>query len=126
MEANEATELVQRDIEVGFGDVFEPARDGFRLIEAFTSDGAMTNERFTAVPWEYACRHTGEFFGIRPTLQDLTIHGVTIVAHPDEGDEAVFHRFIDWATVMAQLGIPAAWRPTIDEIPRRPEAAEPS
>ncbi len=119
MEAEEAMELAQRDIETGLGEVFAPVADGIRLIDAFTGPGAMSNERFTAVPWEYPCRHTGTFFGIPPTQQEFVIHGVTIVGHGDEGDEPVFHRFIDWATVMANLGIPAAWRPTIDEIPRR-------
>ena len=119
-EAGNHIELAQRDIELGFSDSFTPAGDGWRVVEAFLQEGAMSNGRCTSVPWEYACAHTGEFLGLPPTGDEFTIHGVTIVVEQeDEEVPQVFHRYIDWANVMAHLGLGATWRPTLTQIPGR-------
>lgn len=116
---SEAIALARRDIEEGLGESFEPAGDGWRVIDAFVRDGEMTNGRCTAVPWEYSCRHSGYFLGLQPTGDTFVIDGVTIVVRDVDGDSPeIFHRYIDWATVMANLGMGATWRPTLDVLPR--------
>jgi hypothetical protein len=109
--------LAQRDIEEGFSTSLTPTAQGWRPIDAFMGEGPMTNGRFTAVPWTYACAHTGTFLGLEPTGREFEIHGVTIVV--SDGDEPIFHRYIDWANVMANLGMGATWRPTLSELPKR-------
>jgi len=111
--AKDTTSLVGGDVLRGLGDVFAPT-EGFRVPHDFANKPPIANETQTAVVWEYAATHSGDFQGIRATGQPIVLRGVTIVeVVPDK--EPVFHRYIDWADVFAQLNLSTTGRPAVEE-----------
>jgi hypothetical protein len=107
-----APTLVERDIVAGLADVFSPL-EGFRAPHQFANVAPISNGTQTAVVWEYSVTHTGDFQGIRPTGREIVVRGVTIV--DTSGDEPVYHRYIDWADVFAQLSLSTTGRPALDD-----------
>jgi hypothetical protein len=96
------------DVESGLGPFFE-ATDGFSVPTQFGMEPPITNGQMTAVVWQYAGRHSAEFQGVPATDRVVTIRGTTVVDH--SGPEPLFHRYVDWLDVMAQLGLTANMRP---------------
>jgi hypothetical protein len=84
---------------------------------------------FFAVRWRFEGRHVGPIPGfghtsIAPTGNTVTVSGLTLVEHTTPGKPAgddldkllrsgtvVFHRFIDWLAVFAQIGVLHLGRP---------------
>jgi hypothetical protein len=64
----------------------------------------LTNGVFTAVPWEYEAIVAVSRRGVPEDPRTVRIRGVTIVEE-QEGEDAVFRRYVDWAGVWAQLGV---------------------
>jgi hypothetical protein len=98
--------MTRDDVEAGLGDIFRKAEDhhGFSHLSEFASPNeAIANSRFAAIPWTYTGVHVGEFEGISPKNEPVTITGVTII--DTEGKEPIYYRFVDWVSVMAQLGV---------------------
>ena len=89
---------------------------------------------FFAVRWRFAGRHERAIPGfghtvIPPTHNEVTVSGLTLVENTAPGqvvddidkvlrsDTVVFHRFIDWLAVFAQIGVLHLGRPmSIDDI----------
>jgi hypothetical protein len=103
-----AAELIGNDVTASLGKFFT-ATAGFRRPEPFAGE-PISNDTHTAIVWEYTGVHTEPINGIRPTRREVTVRGVTIVDH--SGKEPAFHRYIDWAEVMGQLGLTVTGRPT--------------
>ena len=62
------------------------------------------------VVWQATTEHVGEFQGVPPTGRTITVTGATHVSGFDPGEDpnrssARFTRFVDWAVVLAQLGV---------------------
>jgi hypothetical protein len=92
------------------------------------------DSEFFAIRWRFTGRHTGDINGfghtkIRPTQNIVSVSGLTLVENLKPGqsvgdlDEVlksgtiVFHRFIDWLAVFAQIGVLHLGRPMpIDDI----------
>jgi hypothetical protein len=105
-----AQELVRDDVMDGLSFAFEPT-GGFGLLKSF--DGKeLPAGAVTFVPWQFSCRHVGEFLGIEATGREATIVGATAIEYRGDS-EPMFHRFIDWANVFAQLGVTMAARPIV-------------
>lgn len=99
-------ELARADVVDGLGGSF--ADGDFRRLKDFEGlDLPSGNVAF--VPWEYHTRHTGTFFGLDATQRDVVLVGVTAI--DTTGVEPLFHRFVDWANVLAQLGVTWSARP---------------
>ncbi len=100
--------------------IFEPDRerdeDTFRIPEPFAGRGVITNGAFTAVPWEFSCRHVGVFQGAQPTERQLVIRGTTIVDTTRR--RPLFHRYVAWSDVFAALGMAVSSRPTVPDLPQ--------
>jgi hypothetical protein len=96
--------VVQRDTVACFKEVF-PDGPGFALSELFAStEGEVTNQHLSALGWTWGGRDTVGFNGLAPTGREIVVHGVTIV-EVREGDDPLYHRFIDWTHVAGQLGL---------------------
>lgn len=108
-----ALELVQSDVESVLTEAFPPSKDrGFMLTEpSVNADDPLSNSRYTAVTWEYTGVHRQPFAGIDATGVEVTFRAVTIVDH--EADPPSLARYIDWMSVMVQLGVPSFGRPVI-------------
>jgi hypothetical protein len=102
-----AANLIRDDVTASLEKFFTTTR-GFNRPEPFTGE-PIANETHTAIVWEYSGVHTEPINGIRPTQREVTVRGVTIVDHT--GKEPAFHRYIDWAEVMGQLGLTITGRP---------------
>jgi hypothetical protein len=92
------------------------------------------SSEFFAIRWRFTGRHTGDINGfghtkIAPTQNEVSVSGLTLVENSKPGqvvsdlDEVlksetiVFHRFIDWLAVFAQIGVLHLGRPMpIDDI----------
>lgn len=96
---------------------------GFRVHPSFV-DEAIESSRFTTVVWEYAGVHRRAFAGLAPTGRPVHINGVTLVEHAG-GGRHLFHRYVDWAAVMGQLGLSASFRPAVAELAGRPSPDRP-
>lgn len=138
----EAFRLVEEDLRQGIGAVgFVPNERGrepqgsddagntqacnwgapFNQQDEADRDDAI--ERFTVVPWEFECNHVGGlrediedagiFHGLFPTGRDVTIRGVTFVDR--SGVEPQFHRYVDWADALTQLGCTVSQRVLLGE-----------
>src|SRR4051812_17185750 len=102
-----AMEVVREDVERGLQHSFQ-SETGVDIIDA-----SLTNGDATAVVWQFDCVHTGVFQGLKPKGKAVTIRGVTIVDHVAEGGP-LLQRYVDWSEVMADLGMFANFRPTIE------------
>jgi hypothetical protein len=78
------------------------------------ADVIAASETFVAVPWVFACVHTGPFLDVQPTYIRFQLHGTTFVhaAAPDAGDW-IFYRFIDFLGALYDLGISTSVRPAL-------------
>src|SRR5437763_6594957 len=101
------------------------------LKHAFTSvsDPHPVSERLgegdrAAVEWMWECEHTGLFQGLKPKGRRLMIRGVTIVDQNGK-DVPTFSRYVDWSSVMEQLGMYASYRPTIETDGEAEEGLDP-
>jgi hypothetical protein len=115
-EPTEAFDLVHDDVHAGLAESFTP-RPGFIATEGFGDGEPITNGRHTAVVWEYHGRHDAPFQGVEPTGADIVIRGVTVIEQ--SGRRQVFHRYVDWLDVMAQLGLTSSMVPALEQLPRR-------
>ena len=80
-------------------------------------------QQYTVVPWMYSCVHAesvddddedvGIFKGMFPTGRPMTIRGVTFVDR--SSGEPQYHRYIDWADALTQLGCTVSQRVLVDE-----------
>lgn len=112
-----AAEVVREDVERGLQKSFRSRTDaGVEIIDA-----SLTNGDATAVVWRFECTHSGLFQGLKPRDKPVTIRGVTIVDDTGE-DGPLLQRFVDWNEVMADLGMYANYRPTIDTNEKAREA----
>jgi hypothetical protein len=118
IEDDESFDLVRKDVQSSFGAVFG-ARDDidedevFTVVEPFRGEEAVRTANVASVPWTFRCRHTGDFNGIFPTGRNLDIQGVTLVDF--RGGEPLLSRYIDWAGVIAQLGLTVSARVPVTE-----------
>jgi hypothetical protein len=120
----EAAELVQRDTELGLAEAFQPtegfvvvslaAREGFG--DADVSSDPVTNGQVTAVAWRWFGEHNGRTANLpyAPTGRSVTVDGLTVVTEDDDG-EPRFHRYVDWLSTLAQIGVTLTDRPVYDE-----------
>jgi hypothetical protein len=115
--------MVRDDTRLGLGDAFEPT-EGFAVVrlaaldghgDADVSDDPITNEQATAVAWTWTGRHSAatERLPYQATDRDVVISGLTVVTE-DENGEPRFHRFVDWVTALAQIGVTLTDRPVWD------------
>jgi hypothetical protein len=77
-------------------------------------DIVAASESFVAVPWAYACVHTGPFLDVPPTYIRFRLHGTTFVhaAAPDP-DDWTYYRFIDFLCALYNIGISTNVRPAL-------------
>jgi hypothetical protein len=118
-------DIVDRDIRDGIGRVFTPQGD-VRLHAPFAGV-KLPSGNVSFVPWEYDAVHdqpmnttlpgaggmlTHDGTGppiVAPTGKTFTLVGVTVV---DARKPAVrLHRFVDWANVLANVGMGMSMRP---------------
>jgi hypothetical protein len=121
-----AVEAVRRDTEGVLGAFLKGEFEVDRTIGAATWRSA-TSQLF-AVRWRFSGRHTGAIPGfghveIRATGNEVTVSGLTLVELRQPVDSVddldavltsgavVFHRFIDWLAVFAQIGVLHLGRP---------------
>lgn len=109
---------VTSDVVDGLKDTFtkrdENTADSFRVNVRFEEEADFIGgDRIVAVPWTYYCRHTGDFHGLFRTGRELTIEGVTLVDYRD--GQTLLHRYVDWAGVIAQLGLEVSGRIPVTE-----------
>jgi len=127
-----AHEAVGKDVAGVLGEFLKGRFEPDRSLGASTwrSDSG----EFFAVRWRFTGRHTGDINGfghtkIRATNNQVSVSGLTLVENTKPGqvvgdlDEVlksgtlVFHRFIDWLAVFAQIGVLHLGRPMpIDDI----------
>ena len=108
-----ALELVESDVLAVLTEFFPP-RDGNGFTAGPQSRDAgapLSNGVHTAVVWEYTGVHEKPFAGIAATGAEVTFQAVTIVDH--ESDPPTLSRYIDWMSVMVQLGVPSFGRPVV-------------
>jgi hypothetical protein len=127
-----AHEAVAKDVAGVLGEFltgkFEPDRS------IGESNWRSDSSEFFAIRWRFMGRHTGNINGfghtkIRPTQNEVSVSGLTLVQNNKPGqvvgdlDEIlksgtlVFHRFIDWLAVFAQIGVLHLGRPMpLDDI----------
>jgi hypothetical protein len=97
----DAQTLVTEDITHGLREAFEPVGD----IVFADEFGTLANDDYTAVVWSVHAHHIGTFAGVDATGNEVEITGVTIVRHGVTRDDVAVFRFIDWMTVLGQLGV---------------------
>jgi hypothetical protein len=115
MTDDETIDLVHRDVVLGLSHAFDERDAGWHPVADLIDDGLPTNGRTSVVPWEFDCTHANAFLGIPSTGRDITIRGTTIVVDRggDGADGLRYHRYIDWAQVMTDLGVQATFRPVL-------------
>lgn len=121
--AEHAQAAVRRDVEEGMSRWFDADADGgFAAAPSLeAARPAIADDRFGTVAWEYTGRHVRPIAGIATTGRRVTVRGVTIVDLVDR-DEPLFHRYVDWNGVMAQLGLAVSARPVV---PVEPDLGQP-
>jgi hypothetical protein len=128
MNHQELIDIVKRDIREGIGKVFTPTGE-VRLQAAF-ADVTLPAADVSFVPWEYDALHdrpmhatdgavVAHITAERPhrngspllaaTNRGFTIAGVTVV--DARRDDVRLHRFVDWASVLANVGMGMSMRP---------------
>ncbi|MEO7428419.1 MAG: hypothetical protein ABIY48_03455 [Acidimicrobiales bacterium] len=124
IDPTEAEALVARDTELGLADAFAPT-EGFRVVrpaerdELAMADGSeepITNGQATAVAWTWSGVHKerSERIPYTPTGRDVEVHGLTVVTEASDGSPR-FHRYVDWLSALAQIGVTLSDRPVFDE-----------
>ena len=117
MDSDEVKRLVREDVLEGLGrrsDDDQP--DGFDSEElgrnfTFLDESDERTERLpvavgdgaSVVAWRTEATHDGRFQGIPPTGHHVEITGCTYVLTSETPPE--FVRFVDWASVLAQVGV---------------------
>ena len=113
-------ELVRSDIEAG---LTADKRESAAPFAPWTSEeigtgilyaNAITGGALTAVEWAFHCKHIAPFAGIPATNRVVTIQGVTIVRV--RGAKTTYRRYVDWAGLMAELGVSASFRPAFEKM----------
>lgn len=124
--AERALAEVQQDVEDGMGRWFDSGGDrGFVAgPDLETAVPVVADDRFGTVAWEFTGMHTNPIAGIAATRRRVTVRGVTIV-DLDKGDEPLFHRYVDWNGVAAQLGLAVSARPIVSVEPDLDQPQEP-
>ena len=126
-----AHEAVEKDIAGVLGTFL----DGRFAPESLGQSTWSSDEgQFFAVRWRFMGKHVGPINGfghtqIAPTQNEVSVSGLTLVQNKKPGqvvgdleevlksDTIIFHRFIDWLAVFAQIGVLHLGRPMpIDDI----------
>jgi len=113
-EYQESVDRVRTDVVDGLRGLLAPRDgydDGFELQTRFVESGPIANESFSTVVWRYHGSDVEGFAGAAPTGHPVEVDGVTLVDL--SADPPLFHRYVDWNGVMAQLGFTASWRPVV-------------
>ena len=123
---------VQLDTEGVLGEFLDGKISADRTIGSST--WRSDKSEFFAVRWRFSGRHVGQIPGfghtvIPPTHNQVSVSGLTLVENTVPGqvvddidtvlrsNTIVFHRFIDWLAVFAQIGVLHLGRPmSIDDI----------
>jgi hypothetical protein len=117
---DEVIELVRDDVERGLGSIFtavtDEEGDGFFLPGRFVDTDNITSGDLSTLVWAFRCQHVDWFQGIPPSGTVLTVRGATVV--DTANDEPEFHRYIDWLSVLSQLGYGIYPRKLVEEIDR--------
>jgi hypothetical protein len=118
IKAHPSFATVTTDVVDGLKETFtqrdDDTSESFRVNVRFEEEvDVIGTDRIVAVPWTYSCRHTGDFHGLFRTGRELTIEGVTLVDY--RSGELLLHRFVDWAGVIAQLGLEVSGRIPVTE-----------
>jgi hypothetical protein len=74
------------------------------------------NEDVVAIPWAYRCTHDGFFLGVAPTYLDIVLRGATFVdtrSGPDDRDNWIYYRYVDYLGALQQIGVTTATRPVV-------------
>jgi hypothetical protein len=112
---DQIVDLVGSDIEECFKPLLTRL-DGFQVARPFSADdNAVSNGRLSALAWEWSGRDETGFNGLGATNQDITVRGVTIVEFRDDA-ETLYHRYIDWNDVAAQLGLATVGRTSVPDL----------
>lgn len=118
----EALAMVEEDVKNGMGDWLRAADEvegaGFRLLEPFDREEVPINSSQTGtvvIPWAWRGRHDGDVMGFAPTGRVVDVHGVTLVRDTDDGPK--YSRFVDWTSVLAQMGVGLFSRAVLDDGP---------
>ena len=121
-----AQSAVQKDIDGVLGEFLTGDFKADRTIGP--ASWRNDSSEFFAIRWRFTGRHTGEINGfghtkIAPTQNEVSVSGLTLVENTKPGQAAddldavlksgtlVFHRFIDWLAVFAQIGVLHLGRP---------------
>jgi len=121
-----AHEAVRKDVEGVLGTFLKGDFSPDRSIG--DSNWRSESSEFFAIRWRFTGRHTGEINGfghtkIPPTNNEVSVSALTLVENTKPGqavgdlDEVlrsqsiIFHRFIDWLAVFAQIGVLHLGRP---------------
>src|SRR5581483_5002230 len=109
-----AIELVSADAEA-LHEFFSPVGFGFRPQQGPGALPLIMDADHTVVAWEFKGVHDHDFQGIVATGRPVLIKGVTIVDHA-AANGPLFHRYVDWLDVMAQIGVSSTHRPAVDSL----------
>jgi hypothetical protein len=118
-EPTEILEAIQLDVALGLSVLLSPV-DG-SIDDAFNTDSEvgriLENDIASAVVWTFDGVHTQSPVRsdgspiLEPTGLAVRVAGVTVVTG-DPGSRE-FRRYVDWADVYAQLGMPVTMRPRV-------------
>ena len=92
----------RQELEVGFG-FLDGRRDGLPVLAGDVAGVAA---------WKTKATHDARFQGIPPTGHPVEITGCTYVLTDENPPQ--FVRFVDWASVFAQLGVTFNTKPLAD------------
>jgi hypothetical protein len=117
---------VQTDIVHGLASSFTSDNSADAMDPAFTitlngpadildaPDFVAASDTFVAVPWVWACVHTGRFLDVQPTYIRFQLHGTTFVhATAPDPDDWTYYRYIDFLCALYNLGISTSVRPAL-------------
>jgi hypothetical protein len=124
-EMHEARRAVQQDTEGVLGRFLS---GDFMLEDIGEATWRSGGSEFFAVRWRFTGEHVGPIPGfghteIGPTHNMVTVSGLTLVEDRDrdargrnvdsalDSESVVFHRFVDWLAVFAQIGVLHLGRP---------------
>ena len=110
-----AFRLVSADVIQGLAEAFQPEDPG---LQPTVDIAPMRCDNSSAVAWTYTCRHVGplgrvdsgdfELVAIPATNKVVVIEGVTVLRAIEGRVE--FRRYVDWATVLADIGVVSSFR----------------
>jgi hypothetical protein len=123
-------EVAQRAAELDVGGVLGAFLSGDFRVDREIGEASWRSgdSEFFAVRWTFTGKHTGQIPGfghtfIEATDNAVTVSGLTLVQNTEpaqrvddldtllRGGSVVFHRFIDWLAVFAQIGVLHLGRP---------------